>query len=86
LHHNKVKLTDLKEIKVKNTGESFTALRIGVITANALAYGLGIPVKPGTRDNPSTLRQAQPSGFAKSKKYKNFSVVAPVYDREPNIG
>lgn len=45
LAKNKVKLNDLTEIQVKNTGEGFTSLRIGIVTANALGYALGIPVK-----------------------------------------
>jgi len=55
----KIKLSDLKEIEVENgksaltkdgtkpAGVSFTALRIGIVTANALGYALGIPVKSG---------------------------------------
>jgi len=45
LEKNKVKLTDLEEIIVETEGSSFTSLRIGVATANALAFGLSIPVK-----------------------------------------
>lgn len=41
---NKLKLKDLSKIEVENRGESFTSLRIGVVTANALAYAIGIPV------------------------------------------
>lgn len=40
-----VKLKDLDSIMVKNTGGSFTNLRIGVLTANALAYALNIRVE-----------------------------------------
>ncbi len=41
----KIKLKNLSEIEVENRGGSFTSLRIGVITANALAYALGIGKK-----------------------------------------
>lgn len=41
---NKFNLSELKKIIVKQTGSSFTSLRIGVLTANALAYALKIPV------------------------------------------
>jgi len=41
-----------------------------VVTANALGYALGIPVKGGQKSE------------VKSKK---FSVVEPFYDREPEI-
>jgi len=60
---------DIDKIEVNNQGGSFTALRIGVVTANALAYALGIPV--------SALCQEPPAG--------EFGVVKPAYDKEPNI-
>lgn len=41
LKTSKKKLSDIKEILVATQGEGFTSLRIGVITANALAYALG---------------------------------------------
>lgn len=69
-----IKLSNLKNIIVANCGGSFTALRIGVITANALAYALRIPVA------------AEPKTVKKNKKFSNYSIVEPIYDREPNIG
>jgi len=66
------KLSDLKQIEVMEKGSSFTALRIGVLTANALAYALNIPVVG--------------SGGRKALVKKGIKVVAPEYDREPNIG
>jgi len=41
LKRTKIKLSEIKEILVENEGEGFTALRIGVTTANALAYATG---------------------------------------------
>lgn len=70
----KVKLSDLKKIIVANRGGSFTSLRIGVITANTLAYALKIPVAPEL-----------PTG-KKRKKFGVYSIVEPDYDREPTIG
>jgi tRNA threonylcarbamoyl adenosine modification protein YeaZ len=70
----KVKLSQLKKIIVANQGGSFTSLRIGVITANALAYALKIPVI------------AEPKTSKKDKQFANYSLVEPIYDREPNIG
>lgn len=71
LQKNKLKLADVEGVEVENTGGSFTSLRIGVATANALAYALGVPVV----------------GLAGStKKGEKFDVVEPVYDREPDIG
>jgi len=71
----KIKWSALKKIEVANSGGTFTALRIGVVTANALGYALGIPVA-----------SAGATGAAASRKSKHFSLVRPVYDREPNLG
>lgn len=38
------KLEDIKKIKVNTGPGSFTGLRVGVSVANALGWGLGIPV------------------------------------------
>lgn len=70
LKANKLKLSGLDRVEVANQDGSFTSLRIGVVTANALAYALGIPV----------------SGSQKSEvRSRKFSVVEPVYGREPEI-
>ena len=37
-------IKSIKKIRVENSGGSFTSLRIGVATSNALGYALGIPV------------------------------------------
>ncbi|HPW05950.1 MAG TPA: hypothetical protein PLA05_03260, partial [bacterium] len=60
------------EIRVQNEGGSFTSLRIGVLTANALAYALGIPVTP--------------LNGGKSFKFVGGQAVRPKYQSEPNIG
>ncbi|MFA5155439.1 MAG: tRNA (adenosine(37)-N6)-threonylcarbamoyltransferase complex dimerization subunit type 1 TsaB [Patescibacteria group bacterium] len=74
LRTRRLALADLRQIMVANYGGSFTSLRIGVITANALAYALNIPVVPET------------GAPKKIKKFGRHSIVEPIYDREPNIG
>jgi tRNA threonylcarbamoyladenosine biosynthesis protein TsaB len=74
LKSKKIKISALKKIVVANQGGSFTSLRIGVITANALAYALKIPV------------EAEPKTPKKNKKFGIYSIVEPVYSSEPNIG
>ncbi|MGP8320899.1 MAG: hypothetical protein ACT6FE_01030 [Methanosarcinaceae archaeon] len=72
LKENNIKLNEIKNIKVENISEkgtSFTALRIAVVTANALGYALGIKVY----------------GNKKIKKNEQFSIIKPIYWREPNI-
>jgi len=49
-------LKDIKSIIVENRGEGFTSLRIGVATANALIFALGLPgilVSPAYSREPS---------------------------------
>lgn len=72
-------LKDLTRIQVVVTGGSFTSLRIGVVTANALAYALNILVEAVTADGEILKNQAV-------KKFATYNIVTPQYDREPNIG
>lgn len=73
-----IKLSEIKEVCVCNESggldtdyrTSFTALRIGIITANALGYALGVFVK-GTRGN--TLKK------------RGVRTINPIYSQEPNI-
>lgn len=73
LKKSKLDLPDLSEIRVTSSGGSFTTLRIGIATANALAYALKIPVYPSDQGG-------------KIKKSRSLKIVAPAYDREPSIG
>jgi tRNA threonylcarbamoyl adenosine modification protein YeaZ len=70
LDKQRIKLSDLTKIMVGNGKGSFTTLRIGISTANALGYALGIPVED--------LK-------GKSKKVKGISVVIPKYEGKPDI-
>ena len=72
----KLSLEDIKKIVVVNQGGSFTSLRIGVITANALAYALNIPVEPA----------GSKKSFAKEiKKFNGHNIVMPRYSADPEI-
>ena len=74
LKDKKFKLSDLKSLEVANQGGSFTSLRIGVVTANALAYALAIPAR------------GEKSGRKKIKNGKfGFNVIRPAYGSEPKI-
>ncbi|MDD4271421.1 MAG: hypothetical protein PHF50_01305 [Patescibacteria group bacterium] len=74
LKSNKLKLSDLNKLEIENRGGSFTSLRIGVVTTNALAYALGISVA-GANGKTKTIKNAK----------KSFNVVEPIYGREPDI-
>jgi tRNA threonylcarbamoyladenosine biosynthesis protein TsaB len=64
-------LSDLSALKARCQGGSFTSVRIGVTTANVLAYALDIPIVDEDAPDPSKGPFAGP--------------LAPIYDREPNI-
>lgn len=70
LNEKKIKLESLSQIFVNSKGSSFTALRIGIVTANALAYALNIPIK---------------NFEGASQNFSGIELVKPEYDREPNI-
>ncbi|MFH0892762.1 MAG: hypothetical protein V1867_08405 [Candidatus Falkowbacteria bacterium] len=72
LDKNKYRLKDIAKIIVSNYGGGFTALRIGVVTANALGYALRVPV---TNDKKANIKI----------NTNKLSVIKPEYDREPNI-
>jgi len=79
LKKNKHNLQSLQKIIVANYGSSFTALRIGVITANALGYALKIPVEAENANLNKPMRR-------RKKMFSGYDIVEPDYDREPNIG
>lgn len=62
----------IKLIRVNDEGGSFTSLRIGVLTANALAYALHIPIEA--------------MSGSEVYKFKGGQAVKPRYQSEPNIG
>ncbi len=72
-----LKLSQIKGIEVVATGDSFTGLRVGVVTGNALAYSLNIPVS--ALDSSGNKRQDL------LVSSKNIQLVSPEYSGEPNI-
>jgi len=81
----KVKFTDLSGISVVKGPGGFTAVRIGVITANALAYALRIPVVGFKQNEFNSFNNLSLKSAKMLKKAKLRSMVAPHYGREPNI-
>lgn len=81
LKQNKLDIKDIKKIQVVNQGGAFTALRVGVVTANALGYALGVSVK--SSEFPAVLREDFDE-VKRSRKF-NFDIVKPIYSKEPNI-
>lgn len=84
---SKQKLTanKLKGIIVVSGPGPFTALRIGVVVANTLAWALKIPVvdvKLNEFDNLNKLAQKSQKLLARVKKQ---NIVEPFYGKAPNI-
>ena len=72
----------IERIVVENRGKSFTALRVGVVTANALGYALGIPVSGVGGGKARATGKERKEGGAFGPE---ITVVRPDYGREPNI-
>lgn len=69
------RLSDIETIRVHAGPGGFTTLRIGVVTANALGYALGVPVC-GVRGEIATLE-----GLQRAPSVDPATPVIPVYDR-----
>jgi tRNA threonylcarbamoyladenosine biosynthesis protein TsaB len=79
LGKNSLALNDLDGIIVFTGEGSFTGLRIGTSTANALAYGLNIPIVAATGEK--WVEQ----GLKNINSAKVGEFVVPDYSAEPNI-
>ncbi len=77
LKEQDINLHQIKSIRVVNFGGSFTALRLGIVIANSLGYALEVPVAGTKSDSKRVLGEGN--------KDRGFSIVKPVYDKEPNI-
>ncbi len=83
LKKSKVKLNNLRGIIVVSGPGSFTGLRVGIATANTLAFILGIPVV-GIKSSES--KALSPELLKnKLKKAKVGEFVIPFYGQEPKI-
>ena len=85
LRLSKKKLNQLKGIVVVTGPGPFTALRIGIITANTLSWALKIPIV-GLKltefdDNTDLITK----GAIKFKKSSSKNIIMPFYGKEPNI-
>lgn len=74
-----IEQSDLTGVVVFEGPGSFTGLRIGISVANAMAYGLGIPVVASGGSNWVKI------GMSKLADAKAGNYVIPNYGKEPNI-
>jgi len=82
----------IKKFKAKLSGivvvsgpASFTALRIGVVTANTLAWGFKIPIVSFKLDEFNDLDDLAQKASSKLKRSRSEVVVKPFYGQGPNI-
>jgi len=85
---NKILNKNIKKLKgiicVIGPG-GFTSLRIGIATANAMAWALNIPIIGiENKDNLDNLNLIN-KNYKKIIKLKKFKQVLPKYGQEPNI-
>ena len=78
-------LKQLKAVAVVSGPAPFTAVRIGVATANALAWSLGLPVFSCTLTEFASLAALASVVEKKFKQGKNEKVVKPFYGMAPTI-
>ena len=85
LRSQKMSLRRITGIAVISGPGGFTSLRVGITTANALAYGLGLPIVGLDHRQIADIRDfAKQAGVAFVAK-KPGSFIAPMYGSEPNI-
>lgn len=91
LLENKISLGKLMGIGVVSGPGGFASLRIGVVTANTLAYALKIPIVAVRLDefksNDELVKNILKKLAVKSKSKFNLAknIVLPHYGQEPNI-
>ncbi len=81
LKKNKYKLQDIKKIVVNRGPGSFTSVRLGIVLANTLSFGLKIPMS-GIY-NLELKNDEDYLNLSKLKFSKDF--IKPYYDRDPDI-
>ncbi|MCX6812561.1 MAG: tRNA (adenosine(37)-N6)-threonylcarbamoyltransferase complex dimerization subunit type 1 TsaB [Candidatus Berkelbacteria bacterium] len=80
---NKLKFNDLGQIAVNPGPGSYTGVRIGVTTANFLAWSLNIPIAAGPKL--STVGRKIVNKKLQVREMQNQQFVLPKYSTGPNI-
>ncbi|MDO8668840.1 MAG: tRNA (adenosine(37)-N6)-threonylcarbamoyltransferase complex dimerization subunit type 1 TsaB [Candidatus Buchananbacteria bacterium] len=78
-------ISDIKGIAAVTGPGGFTALRIGIVTANVLAYALNVPVVGLALDEFKSQEELVEKALDKLSQAKPGDIIMPAYGREPNI-
>ena len=81
LNKNKIHLKNLKGIIVAKGPGSFTALRVGVVTANTLGFALRVPVNGMKAEEFEDLEGLVKKGNRRIKRAKTGKIVKPFYSK-----
>ncbi len=81
----KIKLEKFRGIGVVSGPGGFTAVRIGVAVANALAFASSLPVAAIKADEFKNNDELVAKLWEKIRRTPSGKIVMPYYDREPNI-
>ena len=79
------RLKDIKGIAVVNGPGPFTALRIGVATANTLAWALKTPIAGIKLSEFKNIDDLVEVSEVKIKKARPGHIISPFYGQKPNI-
>ncbi len=85
LKRNSINLKKITGIIVVTGHGDFTALRIGVSTANALSYALAVPVVGYQTNQFDSLEDLAQKGAKEIKQSSSEKLVFPKYGKRPNI-
>ena len=85
LKRNNINLKKISGIIVVTGPGDFTALRIGVSTANALSYALAVPVAGYQANQFDSLEDLAQKGAKEIKQTHLKKLVFPKYGKRPNI-
>jgi tRNA threonylcarbamoyl adenosine modification protein YeaZ len=83
--NSKCRLRQLTGVAVVAGPGGFTSLRTGIATANALAYGLHLPVVGLMTNQFNSLASFGRAAAVRIKNRQVGLLVAPSYGQEPNI-
>ncbi|MFC1687426.1 hypothetical protein ACFL0L_02510 [Patescibacteria group bacterium] len=78
------KISDIKGIMIEKGPGAFSALRMGIVTANSLSYALSISAI-GVQSSKDNLQKVIVRSINQLRTMKQPKLVVPVYGSEPNI-